>query len=119
MYFLIFLFCVIDAKGLFAGNGITTSTYTDNGQVINFGCNTYDDCYQLFCTFLVDPTFMLTTIQPYPYQGNCNSLDATDGRSMNVEINNYIINNISQASILLCQLNKNKSVTEIDYYGFC
>ena len=118
MYFLIFLICIIKGS-LFAGNGIQTSTYTDDGQVINFGCNTYDDCYEFFCIFLNDPSFMLTIIKPYLYDENCNLLDASDGRLMNVEINDYTINNISQASILLCELNKNKSVTEIDYYGFC
>lgn len=120
---MLFLFINL-CYGLFAGNGISTNSYTDDGKVISFGCNTYDDCNELLTVFLSDPTFLITTISPYPFNGNCDTLP-NDNRPLsatydiynhNIYIKTYNTTTLSQASILLCELDKNINITEIDYY---
>ena len=112
------------ASSLFAGNGIATNSYTSDGKVISFSCNTYGDCDELLTVFLSDPTFLVTTISPYPYNANCDILP-NDNRHLSVTydiynqntyIKTYNTSTLGQSSILLCELGKNTTITEIDYY---
>lgn len=90
-------------------------------------CTTYDDCYDLLCYFLQEPMFIFTTISPNYWNGTCDTLNNNDDRSLTAEFDLYSGNkfigynvsqtvSVSEASILLCNLILNKSVTNIMYY---
>ena len=102
---MLILFILQAQATLFAGNGIITYLYTIN-QEFEMGCNTYNECFTLLCYFLTDPSLMLKLIQPNPWDGDCNQLPM-DNRTLNADLiinnNTITINNMSQASFLLCQ----------------
>lgn len=111
---------------LFAGNGITTYSYTIDNKIIDFGCDSYNDCFELLCIFLSDPTIYLTVVRPNNWNGNCSQLYPDDSRSLGGELDTYnndkfldwyTVDNVSEASILLCEFNKNKTITQIEYYS--
>ena len=111
---------------LFAGNGLTTYGYTINHGIIEMNCSDYDDCYSLLCEYTWIPTYYLIIIKPNDWDGNCDKLNNSDSRQFDAEIDvfdgnkvyeTYITSNVSDASIWLCMINKNKNVTHLEYYG--
>ena len=127
MFALLYLIFDLVQSNLFAGNGLETFTYTLNNGVLKMDCGTYDDCYSLLCDLEIDPLYYLIIVKAKYWDGNCDKLDTDfygpigaefDTYHGNIMTGQYIINNVSQASILLCKLNKNESITQIQYYNY-
>jgi hypothetical protein len=127
---LIILICTLSicsASQLFAGNGLRTYSHTIlHDKIIEVNCTTYDDCYDLLCSFLFQPVY-LVTLNPNNWNGNCNTLNRNDNRQILAEIDTYIGNTnvgvyntktVSDSSLILCSVNKNSNITEISYFVY-
>ena len=110
---------------LFAGNGLKTYTYTMYNGILEMNCSTYNDCYNFLC-MPVMPDDYLMIIKPNYWSGNCKQLNDMNNNTFNAGLNIvydnkiykwYDVYNISQASLLLCKLNKHSNITRIEYYG--
>jgi len=130
--FLIFFFTLtfglpdrelIPDRELFAGNGLKTSAHTLlHDRIIEMNCTTYDDCYDLLCAYMFDGTVYDITVTANDWDGDCHQLNSTDNRLLSAEFytNNqtYQTETVSDASILLCMLNRKSNGDQIDYFGF-
>ena len=131
LIFLLFLFVNMiitkNQNNLFAGNGLKTFSHIIlHNKIIEMDCNTYDDCYDLLCEYIIQPVFLVVT-EPYNWNGDCNHLNKTDSRQLIAEFdtyhndnfdNNYTTETNSDTSLLLCELNKNNNITQIQYFIF-
>lgn len=110
---------------LFAGAGLQTFAHTIFSGIVEMNCTTNDDCYELLCDYQFQPLYYVD-IRPNNWNGNCSELgpnDSTLSAEFDVFIGNklitaYITSTLSEASIRLCLLSKNTSITEIQYYGY-
>ncbi len=126
MLFLIVL-CLINpiyTTNLFAGDGLQTFAHTIlHDRIINANCTTYDDCYDLLCSYMFQPVY-LVIIKPNYWNGNCYQLNMNDNRLLDAEFDIYNGNisklyytkTVSEVSILLCMLNNNTA--QIQYFIF-
>jgi len=114
----------VHTTNLFAGNGLQTYAHTIlHDRTININCITYDDCYNLLCSYIVQPVY-LVIIKPNYWNGNCNQLNINDNRLLDAEFDiysgntskTYYTKTVSGASILLCELNNN--INQIQYSIF-
>lgn len=112
------------ANELFAGNGLQTFAHTIlHDRIINTNCTTYDDCYNLLCSYIVQPVYLVIIKSNY-WSGNCYGLNMNDDRLLDVEFDvyngnvneTYYTKTLSEASYLLCKLNNNTK--QIQYYIF-
>ena len=123
MLFFILFFVNLVISNLFAGNGLETFEYTIDGKIINMNCTTNDDCYELLCSYMFDPTQYAVIVQPIEWNGNCSELNQTDNRQLASYVDafngrKYTSFNpltVSDTSILLCTLGQNKSIIQIQY----
>ena len=98
------------------------------GNVIEIDCDTYDNCYNLLCSYQFQPTLSII-IKPNTYDKNCDQLNINDTRPLSAEIDYYngdkiigwtVATDVSDTSLILCEMNKNTSITEIEYWiDFC
>ena len=77
--YLLFLFVNMiitkNQNNLFAGNGLKTFSHIIlHNKIIEMDCNTYDDCYDLLCEYIIQPVFLVVT-EPYNWNGDCNHLN--------------------------------------------
>jgi hypothetical protein len=122
---ILFLISTSSQSDLFAGNGLKTYTQNIlNNKIIEIDCSTYDDCYELLCSYMYQPIFLIT-IKPNYWNKNCDELNKTDNRLLSAEIDSYInnkyvgynlTNTVSDNSIALCMLNKNKTINQLQYF---
>jgi hypothetical protein len=120
--FLFFLLVIVNSQ-LFAGNGMSSTSYTIDDKIIVMDCKTYDDCYSLFCIFLYDPTFYFTSVKANYWNGDCNKLNI-DNRTLVALFDTYyhdkidkeyVTNDMTDVSKLLCLLNRNTNISQIQY----
>jgi len=107
---------VLPTKNLFAGNGLVTYSRTIlHDRIIEMNCTTYDDCYNLLCSYLYEPVY-LVIIDPNDWNGACDNLEA-DSRLLlaqldvykgNIPYKSLKISTVGQASKLLCELKKDE-----------
>lgn len=112
--------------GLFAGNGLKTWAKSLDGTITVTDCLDYDQCYNTLCDYSFLPVYWVE-VRPYAWKNNCSYLDPTDDRYLSSEIDiynsdgylgYYETTTVSDASILLCALGKNKSITMIEFTGY-
>lgn len=112
------------ANELFAGNGLQTFAHTIlHDRIINTNCTTYDDCYNLLCSYIVQPVYLVIIKSNY-WSGNCYGLNMNDDRLLDVEFDvyngnineTYYTKTLSEASYLLCKLNN--TIKQIQYFIF-
>ena len=115
---------IICATELFAGNGLQTYAHTIlHNRIINTNCTTYNDCYTLLCSYIIQPVY-LVIIKPNYWNGNCHGVNMNDTRLLDAEIDiyngnvnkTYYTKTLSGASHLLCKLNNNTN--KIQYFIF-
>lgn len=128
MLLIILLFSLINVtlqSSLFSGNGLKTYTrYIFSNQIIEMNCTTYDDCYNLLCSYAFQPIDLII-LKPNYWNHNCDKLNKTDNRVLAAEIDLYsgnkfigytLTNTVSDNSITLCALNKNNTITQLQYF---
>lgn len=109
IYILLLFINSISAEELFAGNGLRTYLHTIlHNRTINMNCTTYDDCYALLCSYILQPDEAYVIIKPNEWKGNCGTLNNTDNRLLDADFgynnNYYETKTVSDASLLLCKL---------------
>lgn len=142
---LLFFTLYVSSESLFAGNGIViyvtpNNTNTNNNiqknqtnqtnqinqvnqinQIIKQNCNTYNECLNLLLQYNNSYTII---VKPNYWDGDCDKLNAKDYRKLLAEIQtyhnekdlfDYTVLNVSGASYVLCNINKNTTITEIKY----
>lgn len=124
LLFIVFALSMVSTQ--FAGAGLTVNTYTFNNEEFQFNCSTNDDCYNLLCWFLSDPSYALIIIQPNPWAGDCSTLFPYDSNLINATLYCYVRDrapidiyptyNMSYLAQILCQLGHNPNITQIDYF---
>jgi len=124
---ILLLICNTLQDSLFAGNGLKTYAHNIlNGQTFEMDCTTYDDCYEILCTYMLQPMFAIT-LKPYYWNQSCDILNKNDNRLLAAEIDFYsnnkfvgysITNTVSDTSILLCKLNKNSTINQLQYFVY-
>jgi hypothetical protein len=134
MIFALFLslaFAAVDLRkefrttDLFAGAGLQTYAHTVFSGIVEMNCTTNDDCYEVLCDYQFQPLYYVDIV-PNNWNGNCARLPP-DYRTLLAEFVTFTVNNsitsyststVSGASVLLCFLNTNTSIVEIQYYGY-
>ena len=129
MFLIILLLLIRDTlqDNIFAGNGLKTYAQNIlNGQTFEMDCTTYDDCYEILCTYMFQPMFSVT-LKPYFWNQSCDTLNKNDNRLLAAEIDSYSnsnylgdnsTNNVSDMSVLLCKLNKNSTINQLQYFVY-
>lgn len=72
----------VSTDTLFSGSGLTIYAYNIlRGDTLEMNCTTYDDCYDLLCSYLIQPMY-LVTIKPNVWDEPCSTLYKDDNRKL-------------------------------------